>query len=136
MLCYSSVTLICMTGGSAVAFCNVYIVYPIELYLTVDQETNWEITLLVRPQNTVRKNGLVFRSVKSSSGFLRKACHIIFAYGNTRDSVILPMPLDYDKVTFWLGMLSQPTCSTGLSFLLVSLVLWYATCEFLLCSTG
>ena len=125
-----------MTGGSAAMFCNVHSVYPIEFYLTVDQEANWEITLFVRPHNVVRKNGLAFRSMKSSSGFLRKSHSTILAYGNERDSAILAMPLDYDKVTFWLGLLSLPMGSTGFTFLLVSFVLWYAMCEFLLRSTG
>lgn len=108
MLCYNSVILICMTGGSAAMFCNVHNVYPRELYLTVHQEANWEIILFVRPPNVVGENGLAFQSLKSSSDFLRKSCPTILANGNARDSVTLAMPLDYDKVTFSLGLLPLP----------------------------
>lgn len=136
MLCYNSVILICMTGGSAVMFRNVHNVYVIELYLTAYQEANWDIKLFFRPHNVDGKNWLAFRSVKSSSDFLRKSCPTILAHGNARDSAILAVPLDDDKVPFWLELLPLPSCSLGLSFFLVSFVLWYAKCEFLLCSTG
>lgn len=120
VLCYNSVILICMTEWSAEIFCYVHNVYPIQLYLTAHQEANWEIILFDRPPNVVGKNGLAFRTIKSSPPFPRKSRPTILVYGNTMDSDILAKTLDYDKVTFWLGLFLLPRWSTRLTFLLVS----------------
>lgn len=54
------------------SFVNAHNVYPKELHLTAHQEANQKVTLFSRSLNVAGKNGLAFRSMKSSSGFLKK----------------------------------------------------------------